>query len=129
MLRHGKARESPGIALARKSETGRHHADNGARFSIDIDRLSNYVGIGSILPAPQGIAQNRKRRSRFVTLGIESTANMRGRLHHSKEIGSDPSSVDPLWLAFSGDVEGRFAVCRETLKASRLAPESQEIWR
>ena len=73
--------------LLNKSETTGHHTDDRKEAVIQVNLPSNHIGVGARGFSPYGVAKHdRRRRSTFHVVTLESAAQSRGHSQHAKEI-------------------------------------------
>src|SRR5690242_20779682 len=108
---------------------GRHHSGNDARQAVNIQPLSYYFRIGSVLPAPERVAQYGQRLARLVVSRIECTADLRWHVQRGKEVCCYSGSVDALCLAAAREIHRAFAIACQMCETASLTLEFQEIGR
>ena len=115
----------PGIHAMRRIHLARHHAGDGERLTVKIDRAPNNLGIPVEGAVPQAIADHhQRRRARFIFIFAESAADLRRQPDHVEKVRGHKSDRYSLRFAASNAAEiARLqAGEREVLERGAVAP-------
>ena len=88
----------------------RHHAHDGVRHAIQLDRASDETGVATESPAPQVVAEHHDRRPlKHLFVRLELPAMHRSHAQQRKEIGRDGRHRHALRLAAATGHDARGA--------------------